>query len=102
MSAAAQVLPASVDSIVPSGVTMYHQFSSHPATRAEIRIAIGIAAALTQCGLTASNSDAFRKIQEGGVRIDGEKIDDRALKLPAGFAGVLQVGKLKFCKARVV
>ncbi len=63
---------------------------------------IGIATALTQCGLTASNSDAFRKIQEGGVRIDGEKVDDRAKQLPAGFSGVLQVGKLKFCKARVV
>lgn len=63
---------------------------------------IGIAAALTQCGLTASNSDAFRMIQQGGVRIDGEKVDDRALQLPAGFIGVLQVGKLKFCKAFVV
>jgi tyrosyl-tRNA synthetase len=63
---------------------------------------IGIAAALSQCGLTASNSEAFRMIQQGGVRIDGEKVSDRALVLPAGFAGVLQVGKLKFCKARVV
>jgi len=63
---------------------------------------IGIATALTQCGLTASNSEAFRMIQQGGVRIDGEKVDDRALQLPAGFAGVLQVGKLKFCKVHVV
>ena len=62
---------------------------------------IGIAAALSQCGLTVSNSEAFRMIQQGGVRIDGEKVSDRALMLPAGFAGVLQVGKLKFCKARV-
>ncbi len=63
---------------------------------------IGIAAALSQCGLTASNSDAFRMIQQGGVRIDGEKVSDRTLTLPGGFAGILQVGKLKFCKARVV
>ena len=63
---------------------------------------IGIAAALSQCGLTASNSEAFRMIQQGGVRIDGQKISDRTLILPPGFAGVLQVGKLKFCKARVV
>jgi len=62
---------------------------------------IGIAAALTQAGLTASNSEAFRKIQEGAVRIDGEKVTDRALKLNAGFEGVAQVGKLKFCKLRV-
>jgi tyrosyl-tRNA synthetase len=62
---------------------------------------IGIAAALTQCGLTASNSEAFRMVQQGGVRIDGEKISDRALSLAPGFSGVLQVGKRKFCKARV-
>jgi tyrosyl-tRNA synthetase len=63
---------------------------------------IGIAAALSRCGLTASNSEAFRMIQQGGVRIDGEKIDDRGLQLPPGFSGILQVGKRKFCKARVV
>jgi tyrosyl-tRNA synthetase len=62
---------------------------------------IGIAAALTQCGLTASNSDAFRMLKQGAVRIDGEKISDRSLQLHAGFEGVLQVGKLKFCKANV-
>ena len=62
---------------------------------------IGIAAALTQCGLTASNSDAFRMLKQGAVRIDGEKISDRSLQLQAGFEGILQVGKLKFCKANV-
>jgi tyrosyl-tRNA synthetase len=62
---------------------------------------IGIAAALTQCGLTASNSDAFRMLKQGAVRIDGEKINDRSLQLQAGFEGILQVGKLKFCKANV-
>jgi tyrosyl-tRNA synthetase len=62
---------------------------------------IGIAAALSQCGLTASNSEAFRMIQQGGVRIDGEKVSDRSLVLEAGFSGVLQVGKRKFCKANV-
>jgi tyrosyl-tRNA synthetase len=63
---------------------------------------IGIAAALSQCGLTASNAEAFRLIQQGGVRVNGEKVSDRGLKLPAGFEGILQVGKLKFCQARVV
>jgi len=62
---------------------------------------IGIAAALSQCGLTSSNSEAFRMIQQGGVRIDGEKVDDRGLQLQPGFCGVLQVGKRKFCKASV-
>ena len=62
---------------------------------------IGIAAALTQCGLTSSNSEAFRMIKQGGVRIDGEKIHDRSLKLETGFEAILQVGKRKFCKANV-
>ena len=62
---------------------------------------IGIAAALSQCGLTSSNSEAFRMIQQGGVKIDGEKISDRTLRLESGFSGILQVGKRKFCKASV-
>jgi tyrosyl-tRNA synthetase len=62
---------------------------------------IGIAAALSQCGLTSSNSEAFRMIQQGGVRIDGEKVSDRSLRLEAGFEGILQVGKRKFCTAHV-
>ncbi len=62
---------------------------------------IGIAAALKQCGLVSSNSDAFRMTQQGGVRIDGEKISERSLMLEAGFKGVLQVGKRKFCNAHV-
>jgi len=62
---------------------------------------IGIATALTQCGLTSSNSESFRMIKQGGVRINGEKISDRSLKLEAGFEGILQVGKRKFCKAHV-
>jgi tyrosyl-tRNA synthetase len=60
---------------------------------------IGIAAALSQCGLTSSNSEAFRMIQQGGVKIDGEKVSDRTLRLDPGFTGILQVGKRKFCKA---
>ncbi|HMB58487.1 MAG TPA: tyrosine--tRNA ligase [Xanthomonadales bacterium] len=63
---------------------------------------IGIAAALSQCGLTSSNSEAFRMIKQGGVRIDGEKVSDRSLVLPPGFEGILQVGKLKFCQAKIV
>ncbi len=62
---------------------------------------IGIAAALTQCGLTSSNSEAFRMIKQGGVRIDGEKIADRGLQLSVGFSGILQVGKRRFCKVDV-
>lgn len=62
---------------------------------------IGLAAALTQCGLTSSNSEAFRMLKQGGVKIDGEKVSDRSMKLDPGFDGILQVGKRKFCKANV-
>jgi len=62
---------------------------------------LGIAAALTAAGLTASNSEAFRMIKQGGVRIDGEKVGDRTLVLPAGFCGLLQVGKRKFAQVRI-
>lgn len=62
---------------------------------------IGIAAALSQCEMTSSNSEAFRLIQQGGVKIDGESISDRTLKLAPGFSGVLQVGKRKFCQVTI-
>ncbi|GAB4168789.1 MAG: tyrosine--tRNA ligase [Wenzhouxiangellaceae bacterium] len=62
---------------------------------------LGVAAALTQAGMTASNSEAFRLIQGGGVRIDGERVEDRALMLPRGFVGVLQVGKRKFARVHI-
>ena len=63
---------------------------------------LGIAAALTAAGLTPSNSEAFRMIKQGAVRIDGEKVIERSLVLPKGFAGLLQVGKRKFAQVRVV
>lgn len=38
-------------------------------------------------------------IEQGGVRVDGEKVSDKAAKLAAGATYVLQVGKRKFAKA---
>jgi tyrosyl-tRNA synthetase len=40
-------------------------------------------------------------IQQGGAKINGEKISDRTLRLDPGFTGILQVGKRKFCRATV-
>lgn len=59
---------------------------------------VGIAALLTTLGLTASNSEAFRMIKQGAVKIDGEKVSDRSLVLSAGFQAVLQVGKRRWCR----
>src|SRR5574337_381522 len=62
---------------------------------------IGIAVLLTRCALTASNSEANRLLEQGGVRVDGEKVSDRGLKLAAGKSYVLQVGKRKFARVRL-
>ncbi len=53
---------------------------------------------LKQAGLTASTSEAIRLIEQGGVKMNGEKVTDKTLKLAAGGPFVLQVGKRKFAK----
>ncbi|MCK6396777.1 S4 domain-containing protein, partial [Zoogloea sp.] len=55
-----------------------------------------------QAGLTASTSESLRMIDQGGVRLDGEKVSDRGLVLAAGAVVVLQVGKRKFARVTVV
>ncbi len=60
---------------------------------------VGLADVLRQADLTASNSEAFRMIRQGAVRIDGDRVQDRGLELGEGTY-VLQVGKRRF--ARVV
>jgi len=59
---------------------------------------IGIAAMLKQAGLTSSTSESFRMIQQGAVRLDGEKISDKGLSLDRGSVFVAQVGKRKFAR----
>ena len=59
---------------------------------------IGIAALLKQAGLTSSTSESFRMIQQGAVKLDGEKVSDRGLELSRGTVVVAQVGKRKFSR----
>ncbi|HEX5787945.1 MAG TPA: tyrosine--tRNA ligase [Woeseiaceae bacterium] len=59
---------------------------------------IGIAYLLKGAGLVDSTSEAFRMIQQGAVRIDGERVDDRGLSLGAGTTGVFQVGRRRFAR----
>ncbi len=61
---------------------------------------LGIAAVLSQARLTASNSESFRMIGQGAVRVDGERVDDRGMVLAPG-AYVVQVGKRRFARVRV-
>jgi tyrosyl-tRNA synthetase len=57
-----------------------------------------IANVLKEAGLTSSTSDAMRMIQQGAVKIDGEKVEDKSLLIKMGVEGVFQVGKRKFAR----
>ncbi len=59
---------------------------------------IGIAAMLKQANLTSSTSESFRMIQQGAVKLDGEKVEDKGLQLKKGLVVVAQVGKRKFAR----
>ncbi len=63
---------------------------------------VRLAALLTAAGLTASNSEANRKLKERAVRIDAEVVEDAQHVFSAGFEGVLQVGKRNFARVRLV
>ena len=58
---------------------------------------LGIPQLLKQAGLCPSTSEAMRKIDQGGVRIDGTVISDKGLQVAAGQF-VLQVGKRSFAR----
>jgi tyrosyl-tRNA synthetase len=62
---------------------------------------LGIASVLKGAGLTGSTSEAFRMIQQGAVRIDGERVTDRDMTLPAGCTHVIQIGKRRFARITV-
>ncbi|MBF0161973.1 MAG: tyrosine--tRNA ligase [Magnetococcales bacterium] len=59
---------------------------------------LGLASALTQAGLVASNSEAFRMIQQQAVSVNGHKVTDNRLLLQAGSDYLLRVGKRRFMR----
>ena len=61
-----------------------------------------IANLLKDAGLVKSTSDALRLIDQGGVRIDGERLEDRGLSLQAGSVHIFQVGKRRFVRVSVI
>jgi tyrosyl-tRNA synthetase len=63
----------------------------------------GLASAqvLRRAGLASSSSEASRLIAQGGVKIDGERISDRALVLAPGKTYLVQVGKLKIARIKI-
>lgn len=62
---------------------------------------IGIMQLIKAAGLAPSNAEAGRNIDQGGVRIDGETVRDRTLKIQAGAEFVLQVGKRRWARVKV-
>ena len=61
----------------------------------------GLTANLVSTGLASSGSDARRKIAEGAVRVNGEKVSDAALHLAEGSSYILQIGPRRFAQVRI-
>ena len=61
-----------------------------------------IANLLKDAGLTASTSESYRMLNQGAVRIDGERVSDQKLLLGAGATHIYQVGKRRFAKVEVL
>ncbi|MEK9770108.1 MAG: tyrosine--tRNA ligase [Betaproteobacteria bacterium] len=59
---------------------------------------LSIVQALKMSGLTSSTSEAMRAISQGGVKANGEKVEDKLAKISKGEKVVLQIGKRKFAK----
>ncbi|QJD30988.1 tyrosine--tRNA ligase [Methylococcus geothermalis] len=60
-----------------------------------------IANLVNDLALAASTSEALRLIRQGGIKIDGERLEDPKRKMAAGATHVIQVGKRKFAKVRL-
>jgi tyrosyl-tRNA synthetase len=61
-----------------------------------------IANVIKEAGLTATTSEALRMVQQGGVKLDGEKVSDKGLQLAQGASVVLQIGKRKFARVKII
>jgi tyrosyl-tRNA synthetase len=57
---------------------------------------------LTQAVLVKSNSEGRRAIQQGGVKVNGEKISDENLEIACNGEYIIQVGKRRFARVRLV
>jgi tyrosyl-tRNA synthetase len=63
---------------------------------------IGLPQLLREVGLVSSAAEAIRMTKQGAVRIDGERVGDHEITIPAGGKSqVFQVGKRRFARVRV-
>ena len=61
-----------------------------------------IANLLKDAGLASSTSEAIRMINQGAVKISGEKVTDTKLEVPVATENVFQVGKRKFARVKII
>ncbi len=64
--------------------------------------AISVPQLFKQAGLVASTSEAMRMIEQGGVKLDGEKVSDKAAQVARNSVVVAQLGKRKFARISVL
>jgi tyrosyl-tRNA synthetase len=57
---------------------------------------------LKAAGLVSTTSEGVRSIQQGAVKVDGERVEDRQLHILAGATHVFQVGKRRFARITIV
>jgi tyrosyl-tRNA synthetase len=55
---------------------------------------------LAQSDLVKSNSEGRRAVQQGGVKVNGEKVSDENLEIACSGEYIIQVGKRRFAKVR--
>jgi tyrosyl-tRNA synthetase len=63
--------------------------------------AIAVVQVLKQAQLASSTSEATRLVEQGGIRVDGEKVSDRAMMLTTGRTYLVQVGKRKVARVTI-
>ncbi|OFW74944.1 MAG: tyrosine--tRNA ligase, partial [Alicyclobacillus sp. RIFOXYA1_FULL_53_8] len=79
------------------------QQGAMPTDMPEVVIAPGthwIVKALVDLGLASSNGEARRAVEQGGVKIDGVKVDDAKLEVELKNGTIVQVGKRKFVRCQ--
>jgi tyrosyl-tRNA synthetase len=67
----------------------------------DINDSLPIANVLKNAGLVSSTSEAIRMIEQGAVKVNGERINDIVLKVLRGTAHVYQVGKRRFARIKL-
>ena len=63
--------------------------------------AMPLANLIKAAGFAASTSEALRLVTQGAVRLDGQRVSDKNLKVEVGRRQVLQVGKRRFAGVTV-